>query len=194
MDEEIPHVDELCSVGYQFLDPNPAARWRSPISLVLGELIEYGVVNFSEAKWDFDAFDEEQRNRLWRKFEARYRYRSIGVLPLARWRRRVVGQLNELMSKYRWAYQALAEGIDPMQSEGRFRKYRNIDSDFPQTLLSRNQDYASYGTDFEEEEDKTGDWLEFLAKLKRAKGVDEMILDEMEGLFSSLITVSVNGH
>ena len=186
--------DELCAIGYQFSDIDKTKGWRSPISLVLGELIEDGLINFSEEVWDFDSYDAEQRDRIYTKLEARYRYRSIGIIPLARWRRRLIGQLNESMDKYKWAYKALEDGIDPLQVAGRYRKYRNIDSDFPQTLLSENQDYASFGTDFEEEEITQGDWLEFLQKLKKSKGVDELLLDELEGLFSSLMTVSINGR
>lgn len=185
---------ELCSIGYQFEAPDNSRGWRSPISLVLGELIEKGAIDFSQAEWDFDFYDREQRDRLYAKLTKRYYFRSIGILPPARWRLRLIGQLNELMAKYRWVYRAMEDGIDPLQMQSRYRKYRNIDSDFPQTLLSQNQDYASYGTDFEDEEIMQGDWLEFLQKLKRSKGVDEMLLDELDGLFSSLITVNLNGY
>lgn len=188
------YAGELCSTGFQFNDIDPTRGWRSPISLVLGELIEDGAIDFSRSEWNFDSYNQEQRDRLYRKLEARYRYASIGIIPVARWRRRVIGQLNESMAKYRWAYKALDDGIDPLQIGSEYHKYRNIDSDFPQTLLSANEDYASYGTDIEEEWIRQGGWLEFLEKLKKAKGVDEMILDELEGLFSSLMTVSINAR
>ena len=183
-----------CSPGYQFSDVNVANGWRSPISLVLGELIEDGVIDFSSELWNFDSFNQEQRDRIYRKLEARFRYRSIGIIPFQRWRRRLLATMNEQMAKLKWAYQALEDGTDPMQAGSRYRKYRNIDSDFPQTLLSQNQDYASYGTDFEEEEIMQKAWLEFLAQLKDASGVDEILLDALEPLFSSLITVSMNGR
>ena len=185
---------QLCSTGYTFDEPDNSRGWRSPISLVLGELIEKGAIDFSSPEWDFDYYDREQRDRLYEKLEGRYYFRSISIVPPARWRKRLLAHLNELMAKYRWAYKALADGVDPLQVSDRYRKYRNIDSDFPQTILSKNQDYASYGTDFEEEELMQGDWLEFLQKLKSAKGVDEMILDELDGLFSSLITVNLNSY
>ena len=188
------HEADLCQIGYQFTAPNPAHGWRTPISIQLGELIETGAIDFTRSEWDFDSFDAAQRNRIWRKFEGRYRYRNIGILPPARWRRRVIAQLNEAMDKYKWAYKALADGLDPLQTSNRYRRYVNIDSDFPPTLLSKNQVYASYGTNFEEEEIVQGDWLEFLAKLRHIKGVDELVLDELEGLFSGLITVNINGH
>lgn len=185
---------ELCDLGYQFQDIDNRRGWRTPITLKLGELIEDGAIDFTLAEWDFDSYDAEQRARLYEKLEGRYYFRDIGVVPVARWRKRVIAQLNESMSKYRWAYKALEDGIDPLQVNSRYRKYRNIDSDFPQTLLSKNQDYASFGTDFEEEEIMQGDWLEFLNKLKKAKGIDEMILDECEHLFSALLTVNMNAY
>ena len=186
--------NDLCSVGYQFLDVDNTRGWRSPISLVLGELIEGGDIDFARAEWDFDSYDAEQRARLYRKFSDRYYFRSIGIIPVARWRKRLIAQLNESMDKYKWAYKALEDGLDPLQTASRYRKYRTIDSDFPQTLLSQNEDYASFGTDFEEEEIMQGDWLEFLRRLKNLKGVDEAILDECEHLFSHLVTVNTNGY
>lgn len=186
------YAGELCGIGYQFAEPDNSRGWRSPVSLLLGELIEAGHIDFSQAAWDFDSYDVEQRNRLYHKLQGRFYFRSIAILPPARWRMRLLAQLNELMDKYKWAYKALEDGLDPLQAGSRYRRYVNIDSDFPQTLLSQNQDYASYGTDFEEEEIQQQDWLDFLVRLKRAKGVDEMILDELEPLFSSLITVNLN--
>lgn len=185
---------ELCEPGYQFLEPDNARGWRSVMSMPLGEMIETGLIDFSKPEWDFDYFDREQRDRLYQKLTRRYYFRDIGVLPPARWRMRLIGSLNELMDKYKWAYQALKDGIDPLQASNRYRRYVNIDSDFPQTLLSKNQDYASYGTDFEEEETIQNDFLDFLLRLRRAKGVDEALLDELEPLFSSLITVNINGY
>ena len=186
---------ELCAIGYQFAQTVDNSRgWRDPISLALGELVEAGHIDFSKPEWDFDYFDAPQRARLWRKFADRYYFRSISIIPPARWRKRVIARLNEAMDKYKWAYKALADGVDPLQAIGRYRKYRNIDSDFPQTLLSQNQDYASYGTDFEEEEITQGDFIEFLHKLRSIKGVDELVLDELEGCFSALITVNINAY
>ena len=182
----------MCDMGYQFAEPDNTRGWRSPISVALGELIQDGAIDFEKSEWDFDSFDSEQRDRLWKKFQARYYFRDLGMLPPARWRIRTIARLNEAMDKYRWAYQALADGVDPMQIVGRYRKYRNIDSDFPQTLLSGNQDYASYGNDFEEEEITSGNFLDFLRKLRTIKGVDELVLDELEPMFSSLLTVNVN--
>lgn len=177
---------------YEFTQPNNAEGWNSPISLALGELITQGAIDFDSAEWDFDSFNQEQRDRLWKKFAARYYFRSIAIIPPARWRMRVIAALNEQMSKYRWLYEAMADGIDPLQSQGIHHKYRNINSEFPQTILSGNEDYASDGTDIEEETVISGDWLDILDKIKAASGIDELILDALEPLFSSLITVNSN--
>ena len=179
------YIDE-----YEFAQTDNSKGWTSPISLVLGELITQGAIDFSSAEWDFDSFNKEQRNRLWKKFQARYYFRSISMLPPARWRMRVIATVNEQMSKWRWIYEALEDGIDPLQAQGIHRRFRNIDSEFPQTMLSGNEDYASHGNDIEEETVISGNWLETIEKVNSISGIDENILDALEPLFSSLITVN----
>lgn len=178
--------------AYELAQPDNAEGWTSPISLVLGELITQGAIDFDSSEWDFDSFNQEQRDRLWRKFSARYYFRSISIIPPARWKMRVIATVNEQMAKMKWLYQALEDGVDPLQAQGVHRRYRNIDSEFPQTMLSGNEDYASHGNDIEEETIYSGDWLDILAKIKDISGIDEMILDALEPLFSSLITVDTN--
>lgn len=175
-----------------FQEPPLERDWHAAVSLTLRELIEEGIVDFSSEEWDFDSYDDEQRNRFWQKFEDRYYFREIGLIPYAKWKKRLLGKLNEIMPKYKWLYKALADGIDPLQIGSEYNKSRNIDSDYPQTMLSGRSDYASYGRDFEHEKIQLGDMLERAATLKDAQYVDSMILDELEGLFSCLVTVSMN--
>lgn len=168
--------------------------WHGVINLPLGELIENGVIDFSSKSFDFDSYNDEQRNRFWKKFEGRYYFREIGIVPYGRWRRRLIAKLNELMDKYKWAYKAIDEGINPWSTFDEYVKSRNIDSDFPQTLLNGESDYASYGRDYESERIQFGDFIEKLNSIKDVSGIDEMILDELEILFSSLLTVSMNAR
>lgn len=163
------------------------------ISLTLFELEEDGVIDYSSPEFDFDAYDTEQRNRIWRKFSDRYAFREIGIIPYARWYKRLIGKLNEIMPKYKWAYDYLKDGYNPLASESRWNKSKSIDSDFPATLLVENEDYASYGRDFRHEEIITGDFLDKLAQLRNTSDIDIMILDELEPLFASLMTVNMNG-
>ena len=185
-------------INYDIVDeyesPELERDWHAVISLTLRELIEDGVVDFSLKEWDFDSYNKEQRDRIWQKFTTRYYFREIGLIPYAKWKLRVLGKLNEIMPKYKWAYAALDEGINPWQVGSEYNKSRSIDSDFPQTMLSGNSDYASYGRDFEHEKIQLGDFMEKMDSLKSIQYIDSMILDELEVMFSSLVTVSMNAR
>lgn len=166
------------------------------LTISLGELVEGGFVNWNDAAWRWDAFDEEQRARVNRKIEMRYWLREIGVLPPGAWRRELIRKLNECMPKYKPLYQALKDGADIMSAEGSAReRARDIYSDFPATLLnSTNQDYASTGHDREFERTALSDWVDKACDIaERYKDVDVMVLDEVESCFTCLMSVSMSG-
>lgn len=168
--------------------------YHSVYSIQLCELINDGWIDFNSSDWNFDHYDLEQRNRLWKKFERRFYYREIGILPPGRWKWELLRKLDEIMPKYKPIYEMLANGQNILQHYGEYGKSRNIFSDFPQTMLGGNEDYASNGTDREHEEIYLGDWIDQLAKLKNYDDVDVMILKELETMFSCMFTVNVNGY
>lgn len=88
----------------------------------------------------------------------------------------------------------LEEGQNILQHYGEYGKSRNIYSDFPQTMLGGNEDYASNGTDREHEEIYLGDWIDQLEKIKHYDDIDVMILKELETMFSCMFTVNINGY
>ena len=45
-----------------------SSEYHSVYSIQLCELINDGWIDFSSHEWDFDCYDEEQRDRLWKKF------------------------------------------------------------------------------------------------------------------------------
>jgi hypothetical protein len=135
-----------------------------------------------EIKW----YNAEQRERFWNKFQARFFWREIGELPIKRWKWDVLSKLLSLMPQYYEMYKLIDEGLSPLQiahefgtwnrtlstsksgnvsvegstssnSDG-YGKKRDVFSDFPQTQLGDNQDYASSGSDNEYEDilNKTG--------------------------------------
>ena len=132
---------------------------------------------------------------MWEKFNKRFYWREIGILPASRWKWELLRKLNEIMPKYKPAYEALANGQNILQKYGEYGKSRNVFSEFPQTQLSGfNQDYATNGTDREHEEIYLGDWMEQIARLKNYNDIDVMILNELETMFSVFSTVSMNGY
>lgn len=180
------HVD-----GYT---PYINSEYHSVFSIQLCELINDGWIDFSTEEWDFDYYNEEQRNRFWKKFTRRFYWREIGITPPGQWKWELLRKLDEIMPKYKPIYKMLDEGQNILQHYGEYGKSRNIFSEFPQTQLGGNEDYASNGTDREHEEIYLGDWIDQLAKIKNYNDVDVMILNEMETMFSCMFTVNVNGY
>lgn len=173
--------------------------FHSVYSIQLCELIKDGFIDFNDETWDFDSYqrfkgDREQRDRLWKKFKRRFYWREIGIIPPGQWKWELLRKLDEIMPKYKPAYKALDEGTDIFRHYGEYGKSRNIYSEFPQTMLGDNEDYASNGMDREYEEVYLGDWMEQMAKLKNYDDVDVMILKELETMFSCMFTVNVNGY
>lgn len=185
-------------------------------TIQLGELIDCGWFNWKEDEgWVWDYYDQTQKLRLQAKLDNHYFWREIGCLPPLQWKMEFLRKLNEIMPKYKHLYKMLDTDpkFDPLQHSRKkgdikdafdeWFKSRNIGSDFPQTMLSGNSDYASTGEDREYEKLHTLDrnqdivelgdvldkWIEFQDKFK---DVDVMIIEEMGSVFGHLSSVSIN--
>lgn len=172
-------------------------EWHANYTVVLGSLIEDGVFSWDNEylQWSSAAYDEEQYSRVCAYFIERFRYEEISVLPVKQWmlmlRRKLV---YELMPKYKPLYARIANGIDPLQDSDEYHKRRQISSDYPETLLSANADYASDGQDLEYETLKEGKISKYITDFASAyKDVDNLLLDELECMFIQVYTVNVNG-
>lgn len=163
------------------------------VTVTLGEWHEMGFYDPEDREtWGFDAYSDEQYTRFCKKFLDRYYFREVGILPAYRWRLAYLRKLNEVMPKYKPMYGRVAEGIDPLQVEDVRHKGRDIFSDFPATLLTGNADYASTGTDREDETVREGSIAQASADyVSMYNDVDVMVLDECECLFSSLVNVTL---
>jgi hypothetical protein len=144
-----------------------------------------GFAAYFMGKWAaFDAYDEEQRERLLTKFHGRFDYREIGLLPVRRWTERLIAKLNEIMPKYKPLYQAIADGVTTLTAGDEWHKRRDAYSSFPQTrFASDNQDYATSGTDLEYETVRDYGLLDVGERIADYNDVDVMILNELETLF-----------
>ena len=143
--------------------------------------------------WEtFDAYDAEQRTRLFNKFRGRFDYREIGLLPVRRWTERLIAKLNEVMPKYKPLYQAIADGATTLNAGSEYHKRRDIHSEFPQTMFaSENQDYASSGTDLEYETVRDYGLLDVAERVRLYNDVDVMVLNELEPLFVCLKSMTL---
>lgn len=166
-------------------------------TIQLGDLIESGVFTWERVGWKAAAYSDVQYTRLCELFEGRFWLREISITPVGQWIRRLGLELKyNIMPKYKPLYAQLESGeYDPLQSGGEYRKERKIESDFPETLLSENQDYASKGYDFAGESVGRGNLADDYANyIEKFSSIDDMILNELERkFFSCLYSANVNG-
>lgn len=170
----------------------PTPEFHSVVSISLGELITDKFLDWNDPSWHWDAYDETQYKRLCAKIEAHYWDREISVLPPGAWKREFIRKLNEIMPKYKLAYQAVADGVSLMRVGDDYGKSRTIGSNFPATQLKPNQDYASDASDAEFENVHEGDYFGRIERLKAYDDIDLQIINEMESMFSCLMTVNMN--
>lgn len=168
--------------------------FHAVVSITLGELINWGWIDWSDPSWKWDAYNDEQYLRVCHKIEDHYWTREISMLPPGNWKRRFINLLNEVMPKYKKLYTLLDEDINILQSSDEYYKGRDIYSNFPQTQLNDSQDYADTGKDSEYERIYEGDPVEKMsAYIDLYRDVDMMIIRDLEVMFASLISVNVNG-
>lgn len=175
---------------FEFGEVRP--EFYAHVSVQLGEWYESGFYKPDDSSWRWDAYSEEQYQRVCQKFLNRYYYREVSTFSPGQWKTAYLRKFNELMPKYKYLYEKLEDGFKPFLVSDEYEKGRDIFSDFPATLLTGNEDYASTGNDSERERVVEGDslakWQEFV---NRYNDIDVQILDDVEStLFSGLITVT----
>lgn len=179
-------------------DPNWATcdrpDYHATVSVQLCELINDGFFDLSREDWDFGPkFSDAQHTQLCTKITQHYYWREIALVPPGIWKVEFLRKMNEIMPKYIPLYKALDDGVQ-LGTESEYYKSRNIFSDFPQTSLAgNNQDYASTGNDVEYERIKQLDPIEMEKRLETYNDVDLAIINEIEPLFSCLLSLNVNG-
>lgn len=169
--------------------------FHAVVTIQLGELIEWGWIKWTDPTWKWDYYNIEQYHRVCKKIEDRFWAREIGILPPGQWKREYIRKMNEIMPKYKLLYREIDNGINFLQESDEYHKERNVFSEFPQTRLADNQDYASNGNDLEYEHVREGspvDKIDYFAN--KYNDIDVLILNELEVLFSALVSVSLNGY
>lgn len=171
-------------------------EWYAVYTIQLGELIEKGVFDWSRTvlDWKSAAYDNAQYERVCEYFKQRFYYREISIEPFAEWavmlKRKLV---YELMPKFKPLYERIDEGINPLSDSNEYYKDRTVTSSYPETLLSANADYLTDGKDQEFERIKEGNLVDSMESFaERYKGVDELLLDELESMFISMYTLNMN--
>lgn len=180
----------------EWLDYTGKSIWNAVYTIQLGELIESGVFDWKKdiLDWSSAAFDDDQYARVCAYFIERYYYREISVEPFLQWANILKRKLvYELMPKYKPLYERLQDGVNPLADSNEYYKNRTIQSAYPETLLSENADYITDGRDEEFQRIKEGNLADSMENFAlKYKGVDQLILDELESLFISMYTTHVN--
>lgn len=172
------------------------SQWYDVASIRWGEVLDGNLDGFGTLEeWPLEWYSDEQRERFIRKFNDRYMWREVSIYPLGEWRQQFIRLFNELAPKYALLYKAVEDpDFDPTLTEQVHHKQRDIGSDFPQTMLGANADYASRGNDMEYLHNVRGDIVAKLQSIASGyKDVDVMYLDELGVMFSNLVSVSYNG-
>lgn len=170
-------------------------EWHAVVTIQLGQLIESGVFDWGrdELDWKSAAYDDAQYSRVCEYFNARFYWREISILPVRQWfdylRRKLV---YELMPKYRPLYEAIGDA-NPLAAKDEYFKERVIQSDYPETQLSGNSDYASFGTDKENQHvTLENPAVQIGLYAEGFKGVDELLLDDLDSMFVGLYSLNIN--
>ena len=180
----------------KMLDYTGENVWNAVYTIQLGELIESGIFDWSlpELDWSEAAYDEAQYKRVCEYFIQRFMFREISIEPFYEWaitlKRKLV---YELMPKYLPLYIKMKDGINPFSESDEYYKNRTIQSAYPETLLSDNADYITDGRDEEYEKEielRAAERYVYFAR--EFKGIDELLLSELETMFISMYTASVN--
>ena len=171
-------------------------EWNAVYTIQIGELIANRVFDWTNSllDWSSAKYDDEQYERVCAYFIERFYYREISVEPFEEWARILKRKLvYELMPKYKPLYERVAEGINPLSDGNEYYKDRTIESAYPETQLSGNSDYITDGRDEEFQRIKEGNYIDTVANYAIAyKGIDELLLDDLESMFISLYTTNVN--
>lgn len=180
----------------EFDDYTGKPKYNAVLTIQLGELVEGGVFDWSKdlLNWSSAAYDADQYKRVCEYFIERFYYREISMLPFKQWANFLKRKLvYELMPKYKPLYERIAEGVNPLANENEYYKNRTIESAYPETLLSANADYITDGKDEEYQRIKEGSTVDNMVNFAQSyKGVDELLLDELECLFVGMYSVNVN--
>lgn len=186
---KIPSIDNLPEY-------KKVPDWHSGYSIQLGELIEAGWLDWGEESWNWAnwAYDNATYTRLTTAFNERFFDQEICITPPGIWKRKLLYKIKyELCPKYNAWYEQKARGINPFSDKDEYGKSRRIESEFPETMLSQNSDYASSGTDEEYEHVTVSNYIDTAMKFSEYREIDQMFLDELQTMFSSIWSVSVNG-
>lgn len=174
-------------------------QWHATFSFTLNEAIDSGMVSVDGTDefsllsgWEH--YSEEQAQRVVSLIVGTFGFMEIGITPIRIFMQRYAAEMN-LTAQYANQLYAVLSDYDPMQDSHIKRRYRDIDSSFPQTMLNPdNGDYASYGKQGTWEELHEANTLDTVERIKTIKSIDSLFLDAIETFFIHTFIPVVNGY
>ena len=156
-------------------------------TITLGELITAGLIDFTLPLYDFQSYNDEQRDRIYQKVTDRYWLLELAITPVGAWAHVLRAELNKRAPKANLMYKILdsSEGFTKGGAEHKLN--RLVFSDFPQTMLSNSQDYATNANDFEEQIDSAATPEEMMRALDSYFNPDEYLVNGVRACFSTLL-------
>lgn len=183
-------------MDFQKLQFKPAQlEFHSNESIKFGLLVSEGLITLGKDPWTWEPYSEEQQERIIEQMERKFFDYEINA-PAHVWKLNFIQALTETQAKYNPLYKAVEEGFNPIYSYDEWEKRRNIDSDFPQTRIpnTKNNDYASAGSDMERETIRIADPVANIKNLaENYQAVDTLFLEEIAAkCFTCVIVSHVN--
>lgn len=189
---QIPKLNDLMQ---NMFDEVAAPSWHdqhAPNTIRFGEIMD------DHPSWRtnyYPAFPEVHRTRLNQKIEDRYFYREIshegGGMPgvFFHFLKR---KLNEVLPQYMKIYALEDSGdINVLRTETTKVKSRSIYSDYPQTALSGDADYATNSNDIANASEVTGPNIDMINKFNESyTDTDLLVLKALDVCFAGMTSRS----
>ena len=156
-------------------------------TITLGELVASGLINFSDKIWDFQSYNQEQRDRIYSKIKDRYFLAEISNTPIGAWAHVLRAELNKRAPKANMMYRILEASQNFTKGGEEHKLNRLVFSDFPQNQLSGNQDYATNANDFEEQIDRASTPIEMMQAMEGYFDPDEYLVYGVRACFIPIL-------
>lgn len=166
--------------------------FHAVVTIQLCELIDTGFCDDELTGWKWPKYSDEQDAELRNKIVEHYYFREIALAPPPVWKHEFIRKMKEIMPKYIPLYKLMDESPELFGGNSEYYKSRDMFSNFPQSELKGDEDYASSGTDREFQRIKQDDIINIAKRLEDYEDIDLRIIDDIEPLFSCLFTVNMN--
>lgn len=155
----------------------------------LGWLVERSF-NWGQLEWTCE--DTVMRVLVNNMISEHFYYRGLSLVPPARWRRRFISRMNEIMPKYITMLNQIDDINDRIFRTGtELTKGKRLDSKYPENIVSNDFDYLSDGNAYDEYKEMEGDILDkYIKYIDQFNTVWTALFHDLENLFTHNIDIT----